>query len=486
MKILYLLPFFVLNNDFKANESQKINNDFKEFDSLSPLSLNNKPTFIKILRQNIIERDGQQWVTIESYIQFDLHGGDIYIIDPFDYIIHIRDAVLQAVDKGVDYFHFIPGRGSPHWHYNKKTQQFEWIQKEPTLRPLVLITLKRMGFDIYQKDSNEGYFISPISAKNETTEEKLVKNQKSLYKLFGFNENVFEDENQEEIRNSFYIIQEKFPQMPKFCVELISLWKKNSTESLECAAKFEDYFRSQYIDFKSENIKLKLLEKENIESIIQQQKNKEEEELTKNLNYFYPIGHPVIKRLVHEHTKIDHVIDILNRIDASMKPEYYSQFEKHSIKYNFMPIISLFELSDGLQYNTRRIERCLSNPSVFQFKKAVGVINFDTKIKSDRIKKYQTEGFNKPKFLPSIVINLEHAGIEKAMKSIGRTIDAIGTGDIGEMILVFAKDNINGACKSDDVLPLIHERVSTNHYFLHVEKDRQNEEVFHFFIQPQK
>lgn len=465
----------------EQNTDDNEEEDFNEFDSLEALTVSRKATYKSILFSQT-NKNGES-VTFTTFIEFDLHGSDIYIFDAFDWIIHIRDSLLSAHEQEVDFFHFIPGRGCPHKKFNPKTKRFEIVQKEPTLRPLLLITLKRMGFDCYQQDGNEGYFICPIkSYQCNVDNEQVIKNQKSLYCLFGCDENVFDDDQENMIKTSFNEIMKQFPTMPKFCAELISLWKKKSTESVKCASKFEKYYKSKYIDLKKDNDKLKLLEKENIELIINDQKNEYEEKLTNTLCNHYHFDPFIIKRIVHETNELDKVVEILNQMNE-MNPDYLTQFVILSQKYNFIPIITLLEISEERKHNLIQVKRHLSNPSVMQFSKAVKVLDVSTKITSDRIKKYQPKDFNKPKFIHSIQINVEHAGKEKAMNSISRTIDKLGTGEIGEMILVFSNIKKENICSSDEILPLIYKKVN-DRYFIHIDKEKENE-IYHCYIKSQ-
>lgn len=446
-------------------------------------------------------------VSFKTYIEFDMHGGDYHISDGFDWIQIIRETLNDALIQQVDIVKFIPGQGK---HTNIERSPRKIIPKsdkprEPILRALTLVTTKMIGFNSYLDEFNRGVVICPISTYHDIAEfdgesDTEKENRNLLFKVFT-SINCFDLENEEildsneadyeekiRIIQRYKAIQKAAPKMIKSCIEIIAIWKKDENEAVEFAQTFMKHFiASDPSEAKDDrDLKKQLRRAKRKDDKKRDDEMIYEMRLVNKFEKKYGFDRDLIERIVEEQHTEEKCEKILDQIYHDMLLPYVffnKYFADFVSKYETIPMSSLLETFKECDYIPEVVQRRMISHSSLGVRKALRVMKVNSKVDSKRV---FNDFFNKqkldiPKFVPSIEINLENAGIEKATRSVSRVMNGLSTGKFCEMVLVFSQLNIKNVCKIDDIRPFIQQKAESDGYKL-FENERGNKSEFHFYI----
>lgn len=430
----------------------------------------------------------EESISFVSFIEFDMHGGDYHISDPFDWIYVIKEIIKDASDHNVDMIKFIPGQGKhTHLSLNKKT-------KDPILRALTLITTKMLNYNSYIDKNNKGIVICPLLTSNtdssvETERRELIFNVFLGTSSFDLSKNDVDinDEKYEEkinIIQTFDEVKKAFPQLLDCCTEIVSIWKKETKEAIDFLQKFFKYFNESDTITKGR--------KQLKRAKMKDEKKKENEmfNIVKLVNKFqqkYGFDRNIIKRIVEEHKTEEKCEKVLDKIYHDMLLPYIffkKNFSNFVLENETIPISSLLDTFKECEFEQSLIQRKMSSQSYKDIGNALRIMKVKTNIDS---KRSFNEFFNNnqqiglPKFVPTIEINLENAGIKKALSSIGRVMDGLSIGDFCEMILIFSNEKKINICTIENVRPFIEQKAEIDGYQI-FEKENKNKFEYHFYI----
>ncbi|KAK8899138.1 hypothetical protein M9Y10_001439 [Tritrichomonas musculus] len=442
------------NND-KNNGKKTDDNQFSESTKFE--ILNSIKYFANM--KDSKEEESPEPVNYTTYIELDMHGSDPRAKRPLDWVPVIRDALFSALERNVDAVRFIPGKGL---HSNPEIG--------PILRILVILTAKRLGFESYFNPGNEGVIICKVSSHSSTSpfvphmpnkdeQDDLNKND-TLLKAFGLNKG----DNLNIDNLAFRAVKSRFPHMPTICIAIICA-KRNPKEALEFAQLFEDYLRSE----------------DDFQQISEyEQKNEQlacEVDMVQHLEERYSLDHEIIKRVVREKRMKNKSQIILDRIENEIPEDFYNYLTEFLLNFSHIPIESLLDsMKEGL-YNPKEITNILNSKSWKGMQNALGVMKVENKITTDR-----TDG--RPKFIPSIEIDLANATVDRATKTMDKILNGLGNGNFSEIVLILAPQNQKSRkCSIDNVNAFLYNKASQEGF--HIVRTRKADEKnnrYHFMV----
>lgn len=402
-------------------------------------------------------------ISFTTYIEIDMHGLDPQINRSLDWVPIIRDALLSSVRHKVDIVSFIPGKGI----HSK-------VKYRPVLRPLVLLTSKRLKFNSYIDPNNAGVVICKISSDKETLKDEDQDNTE-LFRSFGvgkslintrdYDDVVAPDDDDDDISNgAFKAIRKLFPKMPKTCIEIICQ-DREEKEAVRFAKLFEKYFHS------GDTKELLALNDKKKEELAKQMKKVE------SFEDEYGLDREIIEKVVKDKVKKNKIIKVLDRISDEIPDDFYEYLGDFVSDYDYVPIDMLLNTCKEGNYMPDKIVTLLAANSMAGAVKALNVLKVSNKIKTAR-----ADG--SPKFIPSIEINLSNSGVQKAQRSIRRIFNGLEEGKYSEMVLQFSvgkspKNKQN--CSFKDIEPFVIQL--SNDQGIHLKQRKElKKKRFHFII----
>lgn len=434
-------------------------------------------------------------VRFTPFIEFDMHGGDYHISDPFDWIQIIREILIEAENHQIDMIKFIPGQGK---HTNLSAKQIE-KPKDPILRPLTLVTTKMLNYNSYIDITNRGVVICPIPKIGETTSnteinKKIEDERRELIFNVFLGSDSFDIQNEDlidkkdemydekiKVIKTFKEVKKEVPNLLDSCIEIISVWKKEAKDAIEFAQTFMDKFnglntkrKKQLKRAKMKDDKKRDDEKINIMRLVNKYQQK------------YGFDQIVIQRIVEEQRTEEKCEKVFDKIYHDMLLPYIffrNNFSSIVSENETIPVTSLLATFKECEYMPHMIRTKMCSQSYKDIGDALRLMKVNTNINS---KRSFNEFFNQhkidiPKYVPSIEVNLENAGTEKALISIGRVMDGLSIGEFCEMILIFSQKENTNRCSIDSVRPFIEQKAINDGYELY-EKENRNIYEYHFYI----
>lgn len=410
-------------------------------------------------------------VKFSTNIELDMHGGDPHIKEPLDWAPIIRDVLLSAFEEKVDKVIFITGRGK---HSD---------ERGPVLRPIVLLTSKRIGFECCISKKNPGKVEVEISSykepkpsqeenQNENENEEEEEDNTELYTTFNvynddikakdFDEKYRVNKVKKSKRENYSTIRKMYPDMPSMCISIIcEIGERRKIDAVKFAESFEDKIQSE--------------KPKNIDSL----KSDEGQELIKELkrvNKFlklYGFDREVIEKVIFEKKKPNKIREVFDRIVDEVPLDFYNELTDIVVAYQHLTIDAILDAIIANKYDFKNVVDFLNSKSAVSARNALGVMRVNNVIKSKR------EKGNRPKYIPSIKINLKNAGKIKAERSIERILFGIDNGAFAQISLVY--DENGNHCNKEEIEPFVLKKAKENG--LNIKKvNAQRENVSKFVI----
>ena len=411
----------------------------------------------KKINQKHINFYDKETVNYSTYIELDMHGSDPRAKRPLEWVPVIRDALFSALEKNVDYARFIPGKGL---HSNPEIG--------PILRILVILTSKRLGFESIINPNNEGVIICKVSNQNRNSsivphmpnreEQDDLNHNDTLLKAFGMK--TGDSLNIDNL--SFQAVKARFPHMPTICIAIICA-KRTPKEAIEFAQLFEDMLRA-----------------DNDSEISKEKKSKEllnEIKMIESLEKKYGFDQEIIERVVREKRKEKKSQIILDRISSEIPEDFFSYLTEFLLNFSHVPIETLLDsMKEGL-YNPNEITKILNSKSWRGMQNALSVMKVENQITTER-----NDG--RPKFIPTIEIDLKNTPSEKAQMTIDKIMNGLGNGNFSEMVLLLSpKGKKSNKCTINDVSILLYKK--SNQEGFHIIRTKRADEKnnrYHFVV----
>lgn len=206
------------NNYNYNNHNNKFNTNNYNCDVITRIHINQRKK-VKVIAK------------YKSYIELDMHGNDPLIKNSLDWVPIIRDLIYDSYENKVYSILFITGKGL----HSKNGI--------PTLRPLVYLISKRLGFHCEIPNDNEGIVICKLT---ECKVEDIYDEELELERIFKINENDEQEEEEEEEEEYIELydemvyqkVQSHFKNLPSICAKIICV-NKNLNEAIKYANNFE-------------------------------------------------------------------------------------------------------------------------------------------------------------------------------------------------------------------------------------------------------
>lgn len=417
------------------NEQQRDNNPNDQ--SIINISKNKHLLrYKKPKNQFLNERN--EYINYQTIIEIDMRGDDPNIVNPFEWIAHIRQTLLSALQNKVDYVCLIPERG---FKYQQITaDQIRYVKKKPFLRPLVLMTIKMCGFDCIFNNESGYYIICPISSYHQIAKEEygplfdLTMNDETIIKFFNVDPDVFRHMNNEKNRDkpvvkTFKHVRKNFINMPYICHMILASHYQHEELANTMAKKFLKYFNLSLPDNRVNENRDRAFEMSIVETLMN--------------NYYYDrqfIEH-VARDKAYDENKI---VKILQRVNE-IPDHFYSYFMELAELHPKLTVQSLLNLSKECAYDEEMMEYMITDSGITDFERVSNILNNYKALDSLRLKtKHFIELYGKmdmPKIVPTIKIDLSHAGYRKATRSLDRILNLLNSQTFGEIWLVFADEN---------------------------------------------
>lgn len=463
-------------------------------------------------------------VTFTTFIELDMHGDDPRIKKVLDWVPIIRDALFDALERKVDFVRFITGQGK---HSRNKVA---------VLRPLVLLTSKRLGFDSQLDIENAGVVVCDITLykdeypeeeEEETIDDEINKSNSELFRTFGVgdgnskinlddyrdllknqkkrgitkkkknsdvnnntdsdsdfdfddfdSESDDDDENDIVDKNGLVYKKNVFKAIKKRYQYMpkvcieIICTNRSKNEAIKFTRLFEMAIKKNDFEGNAKNSRRKM----NIESsIVIQKRNKQAINEMKLVRFFskeYCLDTGIIQRVVQETKNKKKATIIFNRIIKEVPNDFYVFLDELFTEYAVIPTKSILDTCQDENYEIENIAQRLISKSMAAMQNALGVLKVDNKIETKR-----KDG--SPKFIPSIEIDLSNVGVQKAQITIERIMNALSNGNYSEMVLKFSKSS--KTCKIEDVIDFVKHKARDE--CVHIrQKSEKIKNRYHFAI----
>lgn len=408
-------------------------------------------------------------ISFTTYIEFDLHGTDPNIRNHFDFLPLIRDALFSALEQKVDMILFIPGKGN-------HSKQF------PVLRPLVLLVCTRLHFTSFVDEHNRGVVICLIDSYNKNmeylgsgdpTHPKDMTNEeknKLLRDIGIFQDSKYTEETAvQQLTHwdaSIQAVRQTFPEMPLTCCEIIGALR-TPDEAVRYARQFEKMLDLRHVPHGNAN------QYDNI-----REQHAKIMRMTKSFEKKFPqIDKEIIRRVIEEslekgikEKKMESLLREINSLSVENR-DTFTEFAIYSENETVSSLLSIFKKNN---FDVSRVQVELLAVSRYQGNLALNVLKVNPVVTALR-----DDG--RPKFLPSIEIDLTKSSDAKAKRSIERIMDGLADGNFSEMVLLFPLTNAK--CHRPVILDFVDQIASS--YSLTVKTRIERKNRYHFSIQRQ-
>lgn len=395
-----------------------------------------------------------EYIKFETIIEIDMHGLDPNITNPYEWVSRVKQTLASALSNKVDYVNFIPGRGN-HTDYYKK----------PFLRPIVMMTIRMCGFDCYPNDENDGYIICPISSYKKLPENiegenfTLTENDEIIIELLDVDPEIFinmEANEGMQMIKTYKTVKEEFKTMPYICHIILAARDPVEQYAMKTGKKFMQFFESPV----TESTQMQEMEEQRVAH---------EMKVVDNFvdNYYYDrsfIEHVARDKSYNE----KRITKILDRVDE-IPDRYFQEFMEFAEDHPTLSVQSLLDLSIESKYDKSTAEQMLLSTSMKEYDEVSNILNVYKTVKTLRNKTFAHKrlygDLNMPKIFPTIEVNLCHAGLKKAVRSVDRIINLLASQDFGEIALFFADETENNdfhPCSSDEISEFITQKAQND------------------------
>ncbi|KAK8860309.1 hypothetical protein M9Y10_011973 [Tritrichomonas musculus] len=392
-------------------------------------------------------------VSFTTFIVIDMHGSDPKIKKPLDWVTVIRDALFDALEHKVDSVNFITGKG------------IHSQNKKPFLRPLVLLTSKRLGFESKINEENAGIvnvdvssYQEPLPGDGELEDEDAYNELFQTFrvgKLTGCN---IDDDDDDDDDDSFWrddddddtpyqAVKKSFPSMQDVCIKIICE-NRDKKEALRFARKFEEQLEKDDLYGSIRKSTIKLTKEEEEEMRKRNEQKKKENRLIKEFLDTYKLDREIIERVVHDKKKRKKSKMILDQI-KKIPEDFLLYLPELFENYKLVPIESLLNTAEENDYDIDNVVNKLISQSMMAMQDALDVLKVSRKIQTER-----PDGTSK--FIHSIEIDLSNSGVKKAEVTIQRIMNGMSEESFSEMVLYFSPKPKR--CTLKDLLPFLNEK----------------------------